>query len=433
MTLKKLKKQILILIILVLINPLTLYADRLDIKIIDRDLEVKIRGEAYSPVSISIRDGRDFVYLDQVNLDENGNHFFTKSLESGKKYDLRVNTSKKVIDKSIEIGKKDSIEDREKLKKVSLLIRGYKGNILSLEDYIKEGESLFDFTIRSLNLKSISYENSDSYISAIDGQKEFDKGARSGWVYSINGKRPDLSSDDISLKPGDSIVWEYIYDYEKEVNFPSDKNQKDKGQGEKDKKNPLDKKEKVKKEEDKKGTSLTSFKDYKEISDWAQEAFKEAVDLGFIEGNQGKLRPKDKISRSEYAKILVKALELEASPIKYSYKDLNSSHWSYDYVNTLSHEKLVEGYKGKFYPKANIKREELASILGRSLEEQTYKESKYRDDLKISPWAKNYVYLLRDREILIGSNNYFRPKDHITREEALVSLMRYRSIRNKKD
>ena len=71
--------------------------------------------------------------------------------------------------------------------------------------------------------------------------------------------------------------------------------------------------------------------------------------------------------------------------------------------------------------------------MGRSLEEQTYKESKYRDDLKISPWAKNYVYLLRDREILIGSNNYFRPKDHITREEALVSLMRYRSIRNKKD
>lgn len=43
----------------------------------------------------------------------------------------------------------------------------------------------------------------------IDGDREFDQGPMSGWMYSVNGKLPPIGSQAKLLKEGDDILWFY--------------------------------------------------------------------------------------------------------------------------------------------------------------------------------------------------------------------------------
>ena len=45
---------------------------------------------------------------------------------------------------------------------------------------------------------------------------------------------------------------------------------------------------------------------------------------------------------------------------------------------------------------------------------------KYKDDSEISDWAKKAVYELKEKGIMLGDGENFRPKDSITREEIAV-------------
>mgnify|MGYP001018352999 FL=1 len=47
------------------------------------------------------------------------------------------------------------------------------------------------------------------YISTIDGLSEFDKGKMSGWMYAVNGIKPDKGLSMCDIKAGDNIVLYY--------------------------------------------------------------------------------------------------------------------------------------------------------------------------------------------------------------------------------
>lgn len=48
------------------------------------------------------------------------------------------------------------------------------------------------------------------YVRGIGGVYEFDGGSGSGWVYTVNGKSPNVSCGTFAVSPGDEIVWEYV-------------------------------------------------------------------------------------------------------------------------------------------------------------------------------------------------------------------------------
>lgn len=48
------------------------------------------------------------------------------------------------------------------------------------------------------------------YIVGINGLKEGDKGAGSGWTYTVNGETIWASADKASVNPGDSISWSFV-------------------------------------------------------------------------------------------------------------------------------------------------------------------------------------------------------------------------------
>ena len=46
---------------------------------------------------------------------------------------------------------------------------------------------------------------------------EFTNGRRSGWMYTVNGKHPEVGLKDCELEDGDEVVWHYVNDYSHEV------------------------------------------------------------------------------------------------------------------------------------------------------------------------------------------------------------------------
>ena len=57
-----------------------------------------------------------------------------------------------------------------------------------------------------------------TYVSEIDGLGEFENGANSGWLYSVNAITPSTTaSKDYKLKDGDVVLWYYTTDFTKDV------------------------------------------------------------------------------------------------------------------------------------------------------------------------------------------------------------------------
>lgn len=55
-----------------------------------------------------------------------------------------------------------------------------------------------------------------TYVRGIGGLKEFDYGGNSGWLYIVNGVKPNYGAYSYKLKDGDSVKWYYTTDYTKE-------------------------------------------------------------------------------------------------------------------------------------------------------------------------------------------------------------------------
>ena len=57
-------------------------------------------------------------------------------------------------------------------------------------------------------------EKYGTYVSGINNIDEFDCGSQSGWMYSINGNRPNVSASSQRVTDGDEITFEYVCTYQ---------------------------------------------------------------------------------------------------------------------------------------------------------------------------------------------------------------------------
>ena len=55
------------------------------------------------------------------------------------------------------------------------------------------------------------------YVQKIEGLGEFDKGAKSGWMYRVNGVYPEVSCSEYKLRAGDDVEWLYTTDLGKDI------------------------------------------------------------------------------------------------------------------------------------------------------------------------------------------------------------------------
>lgn len=73
-----------------------------------------------------------------------------------------------------------------------------------------EGATVYD-ALCALGLSVNAYGTSyGTYVAAIGGLAEKEHGAKSGWMYSVNGTAPMTACSNYVLSNGDTVVWYYV-------------------------------------------------------------------------------------------------------------------------------------------------------------------------------------------------------------------------------
>jgi hypothetical protein len=88
---------------------------------------------------------------------------------------------------------------------------------------------------------------------------------------------------------------------------------------------------------------------------------------GIFSGTSGKFGPKDQLTRAQMAKILVLALNLSGNQ-QHPFTDISSKHWANDYISILYANGITLGTNGKYLPDQPVTRAQYAVFLHRAFE-----------------------------------------------------------------
>ncbi|GAX90279.1 S-layer homology domain-containing protein [Effusibacillus lacus] len=139
------------------------------------------------------------------------------------------------------------------------------------------------------------------------------------------------------------------------------------------------------------------------------------------------VKPENNITRAEFVKILVKALDLDVAANPQEFSDVKPEHWHYDFIRTASSHGLINGIgEGQFAPDRNITRAEIAKIVVRAFEQTVpfTGASKQFTDVP-DDWSKPYVEKASQAGIVNGyDDTHFGPNDKATRVQAMLMLQR---------
>ena len=176
-----------------------------------------------------------------------------------------------------------------------------------------------------------------------------------------------------------------------------------------------------------------------------------------LPANSENIGPDTFISRGDFAKIIVKSMDIpvekleepkktrgkkKPAPIPTTFKDVKTNHRNFDYIETVAKRGIMVGVnKYNFKPDAPLTRAEAYTTIIRLLGiksnlapiNQNYSTG-FKDDRQIPVWAKDHVYVARQRGMARG--DYFYPNKEITKAESaklIVDLIHYMQEDLKRD
>lgn len=166
---------------------------------------------------------------------------------------------------------------------------------------------------------------------------------------------------------------------------------------------------------------------------WAYEAISYMADRGIISGfTDGTFRPDETVTREQFAKIMVLALDLPlVNPSTPTFEDVDRDHWAYRYIESA--KRYLTGYKsGSYYyyrGSEGAVREDMACALVKakgysySSADESRLWSIFDDADSISSALRKFVLVAYDRGLIRGyTDRTFRPQGALTRAEAAKLL-----------
>lgn len=155
---------------------------------------------------------------------------------------------------------------------------------------------------------------------------------------------------------------------------------------------------------------------------WAKDVIETWTSYEIINGNEGKFSPDKNITRGEYATILNRIFSFD-EPSPNTFDDLDENYYT-NHILCLNNQGIMNGFENNIRPNDYITREEAGTMLYKvlALKEQKSLEKEFNDEDEISDWAKPYMVSLVNEGYFNGSNGYLRPRDNITRAEAITLL-----------
>lgn len=167
-----------------------------------------------------------------------------------------------------------------------------------------------------------------------------------------------------------------------------------------------------------------------EPSEWAMSDIDKAIKNELVpEFNQ--INYKEKINRLEVCQLIENLLNKQ-NVTKPNLTENPFSDTTDKSVVNLYNYGIIDGKsESNFEPYDYITREELSKILSNTyylINQKARSENfthKYADQEEISDWALNYVGDMYSLNIIIGDQkNEFRPHDNVTKEEAIITILR---------
>lgn len=159
---------------------------------------------------------------------------------------------------------------------------------------------------------------------------------------------------------------------------------------------------------------------------WAEESIKELVSLGAISGYaDGTFKPDNKITRAEFATIIVKTFKLAAQNGTV-FAD-TQGHWAQDSIATAAYYGIVSGYDADtFGPDDPITREQMAVMIVKAAQLSPVDSPlTFTDNSSISAWAKEAMATAVAKGIINGyPDNTVRPQGNATRAEAATVIVK---------
>ena len=181
---------------------------------------------------------------------------------------------------------------------------------------------------------------------------------------------------------------------------------------------------------------IDSFRDLEQAK-WATEYIEALYQEGIVSGKgDGQFAPLDPVTREEFVKMLVLALDLQPIEQSLEFTDTDNAAWYTPYIACAVQNGLVQGVsETEFGIGTPITREDMAVMSARAI--QMYAEEKvtdvqpltFGDETQIAEYARESVELLVALGLVSGDENGdFCPKDNTSRAEAAKILYMLRSV-----
>ena len=311
---------------------------------------------------------------------------------------------------------------------------------------LQEDATVYDLYTKAIGeagLRSIGEEN--DYVRTIYAPSclggyalsEFTNGARSGWMYTVNGTHPDRGLKNWKLKDGDVVVWHYINDYAHEAaDWFDDPDYPALGDG-------------------------TYYNGWLRAADISPEQYVQQL-LGKIlkVGKNGTVEPKltlshigrsvtftfkpDKGYHVKDVKVDGKSvgavttytvdkltvstrIEVEFTNGVLPFTDVREADWFYDDVVYAYENGLFSGTSDTtFSPNASMTRAMLVTVLYRLEGQPAVSGRSGFSDVKLNSYYEDAVTWAADNGIVNGTGaTTFSPNANVTREQMAAILYRY--------
>jgi len=160
---------------------------------------------------------------------------------------------------------------------------------------------------------------------------------------------------------------------------------------------------------------------------WALSVIQELAAKQIVNGiTDTKFAPEKKVTRSEFAAMLVKALRLKPAAVSTAFEDVPRNAWYSEAVAAAYAHGLIKGLSdSRFAPQEQITREQMAIMVMNAYQISLKTDSseavlEFKDSGEISKWAQTSVTEAGSLGLMKGRNgNLFAPKDNASRAEAV--------------
>ena len=180
-------------------------------------------------------------------------------------------------------------------------------------------------------------------------------------------------------------------------------------------------------------SGVSAADSFTDTNHWAKHSIDYVTELGLFNGTTATtFSPNEPMTRSMFVAVLARCSgDSLAHYSELTFHDVDEDSWYFEEVAWAQVNSIVNGSgTGTFAPEAPVTRQDACVILSNYIKkyeadlQTTAGGSTYKDDRRISNYARDAVYLMQQYKLLIGSKDAFAPQDFISRGQAATVFAR---------